>query len=72
MSEKKFWIIMVLIVLLVITSCVGLGVGYDYTVCQAKTSQIGFPSRYSVFGGCLIEVSPDKWIPLDSYYFKQQ
>ena len=40
-------------------------------VCDAKTSDIGFPHRFSVMGNCQIEITPGQWIPLDSYYFQQ-
>ena len=40
--------------------------------CTAKTENIGFNSHWSVFGGCQIEVTDGQWIPLESYYFKQE
>lgn len=40
--------------------------------CQAKTSGMGFPHRWGPLMGCQIEVNPGQWIPLDSYYFKQE
>ena len=39
--------------------------------CRAKTSGMGFPYSFSVWGGCKIQVENGKWIPLDSYYYKQ-
>jgi hypothetical protein len=45
---------------------------FSRTSCMAQTVQIGFPSRYSFWQGCQIEVKPGQWIPLDSYYFKQE
>ena len=45
---------------------------YERSVCFSRTESIGFDARYSFLGGCQIEVTPDQWIPLDNYYFKQQ
>lgn len=44
----------------------------DYATCMSKTERIGFDRDWSLVGGCLIEVSQDQWIPLESYYFKQE
>ena len=40
--------------------------------CAAETQYMGFESRWDRWAGCQIEVSPGQWIPLDSYYFKQE
>jgi len=40
--------------------------------CEARTVNIGFDHRYSFLGGCQIEVKDGQWIPLDSYYFKEE
>lgn len=40
--------------------------------CYAKTESIGFSRRWSFMAGCQIEVKENQWIPLDSYYFKQE
>ena len=37
--------------------------------CLATTADIGFPRRWSYWGGCQIEVVPGQWIPLDSYRY---
>lgn len=44
----------------------------DVASCNAKTEGMGFEHRYSLFGGCQIEVNDGQWIPLESYYFKQE
>ena len=44
----------------------------DMATCTAKTEGMGSQSRYSALAGCQIEVNPDQWIPLESYYFKQE
>ncbi len=40
--------------------------------CVAQTRDIGFDSRWSLLGRCQIEVIEGQWIPLESYYFKQE
>ena len=40
--------------------------------CAQKTEYMGFDSRFSLFAGCQINVEEGKWIPLDSYYFKEE
>lgn len=40
--------------------------------CAAKTESMGFDSRWSILGDCQIEVADGQWIPLESYYFKQE
>ncbi len=40
--------------------------------CYAKTQGMGFQHRWGMMAGCQIEVKPSQWIPLDSYYFKQE
>lgn len=43
----------------------------SYT-CDVKTRDMGFENRWSYLAGCQIEVESGKWIPLDSYYFKEE
>lgn len=50
---------------------VGLSYGVDKPSCYAKTQQIGFESRWSLWGGCQILVEDGKWIPIDNYYYEQ-
>lgn len=40
--------------------------------CFERTENMGFDSRWSLLGGCQIEVNAGQWIPLESYYFKQE
>lgn len=37
--------------------------------CEARTAQIGFPSRWSFWGDCQMETAEGKWIPLSNYYY---
>ncbi len=38
--------------------------------CNAKTADIGYPSRWALIGGCQIEVTDGQWIPLEQWYFR--
>uniref|UniRef100_A0A6M3K974 Uncharacterized protein n=1 Tax=viral metagenome TaxID=1070528 RepID=A0A6M3K974_9ZZZZ len=40
--------------------------------CQVKSAQMEVDSRWRVIGGCFIEIEADKWIPIESYYFKEE
>lgn len=41
--------------------------GVQYLQCTASTVDIGFPSKYGIFSGCLVEPVPGTWIPLENY-----
>lgn len=64
--------IMVLIVAAMLACLVGGTTLYERSVCLAKTEGMGFDVQWSLFGGCKIEVKEGQWIPLDSYYFKEE
>jgi hypothetical protein len=42
---------------------------YSHAQCQSKWSS--FPNQWALIKGCQIEVG-GKWIPAESYYFKQE
>jgi|WetSurMetagenome_2_1015567.scaffolds.fasta_scaffold122671_6 hypothetical protein len=66
------WVILIILIVLAVFAGLVYGISYlNKFSCDAKTIQIGFPHRWSFWGNCQIEVNPGKWIPLDSYYFKQ-
>lgn len=44
----------------------------DNRRCDAKTEHMGFNHSYDPWTDCIIEVEPGKWIPLDSYYYKEE
>ena len=67
---EDFAPLIAILVLLIVVILSGLAV--DTLICNSKTANIGFTSRWSIYGGCQIEVTPDQWIPLESYYFKQE
>lgn len=64
----KFFVVVALLLAIFMGGIYGL----EVWSCSAKTADIGFAHRYSLMGGCQIEVKPGQWIPLESYYFKQQ
>ncbi len=74
----SFWddwgeVIIAIVVVVVIIGCMlGGAVMYERAQCYAKTQSMGFESKWSLLGTCQIEVTPGKWIPLDTYYFKQE
>ena len=68
----KDLIITILILLLVITLFVGITALTESATCYSQTRDIGFAHRWGLMSGCMIEVNPGQWIPLDNYYFKQQ
>ncbi len=68
-------LVLILIIGFILFVAIGLPLGaiaWDRAECNAKTVQIGFAHRWSVLGGCQIEVTEGQWIPLGSYYFKQE
>jgi len=65
-------IIVGVIMAVVLAAVVGIFYLAGKAECNALTKDIGFASRYSLYGRCQIEVQKDQWIPLDNYYFKQE
>ena len=59
----------VLIVIALIGLTVGLGFIFEKISCQNKYEE--FPNRYNILSGCQIKPD-DKWIPAESYYFKEE
>ena len=75
---SDFWydygelIIGVVVVVAVIAGVVFGVMKLEQAQCIAKTENMGFAHRWSWLGGCQIEVTEGQWIPLESYYFKQE
>ena len=67
-DEVITFLVVVCLIIVVIFASVKLS---DVS-CSAKVENMGFNYRWSIFGGCQIEVKPNQWIPLEHYYFKQQ
>ena len=38
-------------------------------VCTAQTIDIGLPARWSLWGGCQIQVQDGQWIPLNNWRY---
>ena len=73
MDEDLLVVGVLILILVAIVAClVGGSILFGRAECNAKTTGMGFPHQWTILGGCKIEVQPDKWIPLESYYFKQQ
>ncbi len=65
-------VVLLLIIVALLVCIVGGSIAMDTATCSAKTADIGFNHQWSFWGGCLIEVQPGQWIPLENYYFKQE
>ena len=65
-------VLVTIIYLFVLGALLGGAAIWDRAVCVTKTAEIGFASKWNILGGCRIEVQSGQWIPLDSYYFKQE
>jgi hypothetical protein len=61
------FILLVLIVLVVVVVSLWGIFTLSRSSCTACTKDIGFPHRWSIMGGCQIEIGENKWIPLDNY-----
>lgn len=57
-----------LIIAAIIGAAVGIPIALDCKTCTEQTKEIGFPHRWGVFSGCMIEVN-GSWIPLENYRF---
>lgn len=58
-------------VVLVFIALVTILITYITELIQCGEKWQSFPSKYSPISGCQIMVG-DKWIPSESYYFKQE
>jgi len=62
----------IILIIIALALLFGGAMAIGHAVCVAKTAEIGFASKWSILGDCRVEVQPGQWIPLDSYYFKQE
>lgn len=65
-------LIFVLFVVLIFSCLVGSVSLFERQTCYAKAGDMGFEYRFLIIGGCQIEVEEGRWIPLESYYFKEE
>lgn len=63
--DKEGWTIFACVVLL-IAILVGAAM-WDSAQCTIQTAGIGFPSKWDLVGGCLIEPKSGQWMPLDNW-----
>lgn len=62
-----------LLALLIIFACIFFGDKLiKQTTCAAKTQNMQMESYYDWWAGCMVEVEPNHFIPLDNYYFKEE
>lgn len=75
MMDRKDIRFMLSLTLAFVVICVLIFCGAAYFLdrpsCEAKTAEINMESRWSFFGGCQVEVEPDRWIPLDNWYYTE-
>jgi hypothetical protein len=73
MKEIMYFVILVTVLFsLVSLLVIGLIYGLDKPSCSASTRDIGLPSRWSFWGGCQVEISEGRWIPLDNWYYVEK
>lgn len=69
--ERDSIIEMAIVVLLLAAALAGYFY-IDAASCKAKAEGMGFEYKWSIIASCQIEVEDGRWIPLDSYYFKEE
>ena len=72
LSWNSELVIVTLVIIIFVVGIVFGGMKLSEVGCTAKTENMGFAHRWSWLGGCQIEVTEGQWIPLESYYFKQE
>lgn len=66
----------IVVLLTILAIAVGLALGLNVLIgqssCKAMAADIGYPHLWSFWSGCMIEVNPGQWIPLENYrYFEE-
>jgi hypothetical protein len=73
MDDLPEWLISIILLALMLLVFLGFFVGANYLVirpsCYAETADIGMPARYSLMGGCQVQLSDGRWIPLHNWYY---
>lgn len=65
-------IVPVVILILILACLFGGNIALDSYACHQKGAQMNYPAHYSVITGCMIQVENGRWIPVESYYFKEE
>lgn len=68
-EDKVFYVFVVLVIVALFVAIFGIAYFMGAKTCSAQTQNIGFESKYGFFSGCMIEIEPEIWIPLDNYRF---
>ncbi len=70
------WLVVTIICLFMIVVAAGLSVGVAYLGgppdCSGRTQNIALESRWTFWGGCQIQISDGRWIPLDNWYWIEE
>jgi len=66
----KFAIVTITLIVIVLAAIIAGCYGCDCKTCNEQTKGMGFPHKWGIFSGCMIEVN-GSWMPLDNYrYFE--
>jgi hypothetical protein len=57
----------IMIILVLFSLLFGGAAWLSMIECDNQTSSIGFDHDWKFLGGCMIEVKPGQWIPLDNW-----
>lgn len=71
-QENSYILSALLICIAFFGAVIYFSVWFTEATCNAKTADIGFDHRWDIMSGCMVEVEPGQWIPLENYYFKQE
>ena len=68
------WEIIAPILFLIIVILAGMSCGWitNIITCTRIAETMEVDSQYRFLGGCFIEIENEKWIPLNSYYWKDE
>jgi hypothetical protein len=67
--EKKP-LISSLIALFLVVIIIAIGYGFMALECNAKTGGMEMPHRWTLLGGCQVQIPGNWWIPLDNWYYR--
>ena len=69
-----FWaamIIITIIAIIITISIMTMAFSVQNLICASDALPIGFDYRYSISGGCEIDIGNNHWIPIDSYFYSR-
>jgi hypothetical protein len=58
---------LILILILIVACLFGGVLMVDNASCDAQTSDMGFPHKWGIMSGCMIEPNEGQWIPLENW-----